>query len=103
MKPSAVSCTASWDAGDPEVRQLWRRRANGAWKSCVISCACWISHIDVWFFESEVDEPSKQIVEELIRLGIADDERPAGPVIGTDRREVRAKEREISHQRDPAQ
>jgi arginyl-tRNA synthetase len=37
--------------------------------------------IDVWFFESEVDEPSKLIVEELVRLGIADDERPDGPVI----------------------
>ena len=24
-------------------------------------------HIDVWFFESEVDEPAKAIVDELIR------------------------------------
>jgi len=38
--------------------------------------------IDVWFFESEVDEPSKAIVEELIARDIADDERPdGGPVI----------------------
>jgi arginyl-tRNA synthetase len=39
-------------------------------------------HIDVWFFESEVNEPAKEIVNELIALGIADDERPSGgPVI----------------------
>jgi len=39
-------------------------------------------HIDVWFFESEVDERAKAIVDELVALGIADDERPnGGPVI----------------------
>jgi len=38
--------------------------------------------IDVWFYESEADEPSKGIVEELIQKGIAEDERPqGGPVI----------------------
>jgi arginyl-tRNA synthetase len=37
--------------------------------------------MDIWFFESEVDEAAKQIVDELIRLGIADDERPDGAVI----------------------
>ncbi len=35
----------------------------------------------MWFFESDVDESAKLIVDELIRLGIADDERPDGPVI----------------------
>src|SRR6185503_14557383 len=38
-------------------------------------------NMDVWFFESEVDEPSKAIVDELIQKGIAEDERPTGPVI----------------------
>jgi arginyl-tRNA synthetase len=38
--------------------------------------------IDVWFYESDVDEPSKAIVDELIQKGIAEDERPqGGPVI----------------------
>jgi arginyl-tRNA synthetase len=37
--------------------------------------------IEVWFFESEVDEPAKRIVEELIDLGIADDERPQGGAV----------------------
>ena len=38
--------------------------------------------IDVWFYESDVDEPSKTIVDELLEKGIAEDERPeGGPVI----------------------
>jgi arginyl-tRNA synthetase len=38
--------------------------------------------IEVWFFESDVDEPAKKIVDELIERGIATDERAeGGPVI----------------------
>jgi len=37
--------------------------------------------IDVWFYESEVDEPSKVIIEELIAKGIAEDERPNGGAV----------------------
>ena len=39
-------------------------------------------HMDVFFFESEADAPAKEIVEELVRRGIAEDERGAGgPVL----------------------
>jgi arginyl-tRNA synthetase len=71
-----------WDAGDPEVRQLWR--VTRQWSLDELSAILDMLdiHIDVWFFESEVDEPSKAIVEELVSLGIAEDERPnGGPVI----------------------
>jgi arginyl-tRNA synthetase len=37
--------------------------------------------MDVWFYESEVDEPSKVIVDELIAKNIADDERPSGGAV----------------------
>ena len=37
--------------------------------------------MDAWFFESEEDEPSKAIVEELIDLDIATDERPEGGAV----------------------
>jgi len=37
--------------------------------------------MDVWLYESEADEPSKAIVEELIAKGIADDERPQGGAV----------------------
>ena len=70
-----------WDAGDPEVRQLWLETREWSLEELRDIFRMLDIHMDVWFFESEVDQPSKQIVEELIRLGIADDERPDGPVI----------------------
>lgn len=70
-----------WDAGDPYVRQLWQETRQ--WSLDELSDIFDILdiHMDVWFFESEVDEPSKAIVDELIRLGIADDERPSGGAV----------------------
>jgi arginyl-tRNA synthetase len=39
-------------------------------------------NMDVWFFESEANKLGKEIVDELIAKGIAEDERPqSGPVI----------------------
>lgn len=70
-----------WDAGDPEVRALWLETREWSLEELREILNRLGIRIDVWFFESDVDEPAKQIVEELIRLGIADDERPDGPVI----------------------
>lgn len=72
----------AWDAGDPEVRQLWRETRQ--WSLDELDAILELLNIkmDVYFFESEADEPSKEIVEELIQLGIADDERSSGgPVL----------------------
>lgn len=70
-----------WDAGDPEVRQIWMITREWALEELRAILTMMDIHIDVWFYESQVDEPAKEIVKELIRLGIADDERPNGPVI----------------------
>jgi arginyl-tRNA synthetase len=70
-----------WDAGDPEIRQLWLRTREWSLEEFRDILNTLDIHIDVWFFESQVDKSAKQIVEELIRLGIADDERPDGPVL----------------------
>lgn len=70
-----------WDAGDPEVRELWLRTREWSLEELRDVLRMLDIKIDVWFYESDVDEPSKEIVEELVRLGIADDERPDGPVI----------------------
>jgi arginyl-tRNA synthetase len=70
-----------WDAGDAEVRELWRRTREWSLEELRDILKMLDIHIEEWFFESEVDESAKQIVEELIRLGIADDERPNGPVV----------------------
>ncbi|NOY99472.1 MAG: arginine--tRNA ligase [Chloroflexi bacterium] len=70
-----------WDAGDPEVRELWRVTREWSLDELRDILRMLDIDIDVWFFESEVDESAKEIVDELIAKGIADDERPEGAVI----------------------
>ncbi len=71
-----------WDAGDPYLRELWLETRQWSMEELDDILSMMDVEIDVWFFESDVDEPSKAIVEELIARGIADDERPeGGPVI----------------------
>jgi arginyl-tRNA synthetase len=71
-----------WDAGDPEVRKLWLETRQWSMEELKDILSMLDVKIDVWFFESEVDEPSKVIVDELISRGIATDERATGgPVI----------------------
>lgn len=70
-----------WDAGDPYVRNLWLETREWSMVELHDILKMMDVKIDVWFYESEVDEPSKKIVDELIARGIADDERPSGPVI----------------------
>ncbi|MCX6070274.1 MAG: arginine--tRNA ligase, partial [Chloroflexi bacterium] len=70
-----------WDTGDPAVRELWRRTRQWSLDELQDILALLDIKIDVFFYESEADEPAKAIVEDLIRRGVAEDERPAGPVI----------------------
>jgi arginyl-tRNA synthetase len=70
-----------WDAHDPYVRELWRVTREWSLEEFRDILRMLDVNMDVWFYESEVDEPSKAIVEELIEKGIAEDERPTGPVI----------------------
>ncbi len=69
-----------WDEGDPHVRELWHKTRQWSLDELADILRILDINIDVYFFESEVDEPAKQIAEELIQLGIAEDERPDGPV-----------------------
>lgn len=70
-----------WDASDPYVRQLWQMTREWSLEELRDILHMLDIHIDVWFFESEVDEPAKAIVEELIARGIAEDERPQGGAV----------------------
>lgn len=70
-----------WDTGDPAVRELWRVTRDWSLAELHEILRMLNINIDVFFYESEADEPSKAIVDELIAKGIATDERPAGPVI----------------------
>jgi arginyl-tRNA synthetase len=71
-----------WDAGDLNVRSLWLETREWSLEEFRDILSILGVEMDVWFFESEVDESSKEIVNELIERGIAEDERPeGGPVI----------------------
>jgi len=70
-----------WNARNPVVLELWLKTRQ--WSLDELNDIFNILEIkmDVWFFESEVDEPAKAIVEELVARGIADDERPQGGAV----------------------
>ena len=70
-----------WDAGDPEVRALWLETREWSLEEMRDILNTLDVKMDVWFYESEVDEPSKGIVEELVARGIATDERPQGGAV----------------------
>jgi arginyl-tRNA synthetase len=70
-----------WDAGDKSVRELWKRTREWSLDEMRDILHMLDVKMDVWFYESEVDEPSKIIVDELIAKGIATDERPSGGAV----------------------
>ena len=70
-----------WDAGDEYVRNLWRETREWSLEELREVLKMLDVKMDVWFYESEVDEPSKVIVDELIAKDIATDERPSGGAV----------------------
>jgi arginyl-tRNA synthetase len=70
-----------WDAYDPYVRELWLKTRQWSLDELNDIFSMLGIKMDVWFFESEVDQPAKAIVEELVARGIADDERPQGGAV----------------------
>jgi arginyl-tRNA synthetase len=71
-----------WDAGDPYVRELWRVTREWSLDEFRDILNMLDIKMDVWFYESEANKLGKEIVEELIAKGIAEDERAqGGPVI----------------------
>jgi len=70
-----------WDAGDAYVRELWKTTREWSLEELRDILHMLDIKIDVWFYESEVDEPSKAIVGELIEKNIAEDERPQGGAV----------------------
>jgi arginyl-tRNA synthetase len=71
-----------WEAHDPYVRELWDTLREWALEEFRDVLRMLDVNMDVWFYESEANELGKEIVEELIAKGIAEDERSqGGPVI----------------------
>jgi len=70
-----------WDAHDKYVRELWLKTREWSMDELRDILRILDVKMDVWFFESDVDEPAKTIVNELIAKGIADDERSEGGAV----------------------
>jgi arginyl-tRNA synthetase len=70
-----------WDIGDKYVRDLWLKTREWSLDELRDILHMLDVKIDVWFYESEVDEPSKAIIQELIQKNIAEDERPQGGAV----------------------
>ena len=72
---------ARWDRRDPEVVALWEKTRRWSMEGFEQIYRRLGTHFDIIYYESEVEEPGKVLVEELIRRGLAIDERPTGPVV----------------------
>ena len=71
-----------WDAGDAYVHELWRVTREWALDEFRDVLRMLDVKMDVWFYESEANKLGREIVDELIAKGIAEDERATGgPVI----------------------
>ncbi len=71
-----------WDNRDPEIVALWEKTRQWSLDGFAEIYGVLGENFDVLFFESEVEEPGKILVDELIERGLAIDEREdGGPVV----------------------
>jgi arginyl-tRNA synthetase len=70
-----------WDAGDEEIRTLWLKTRDWSMAGFEQTYQLLGEHFDRIYFESEVEDSGKLLVEDLIERGIAEDGRPENPVI----------------------
>ena len=72
---------SEWDERDPDVVALWEKTRHWSLEGFQQIYDLLGVNFDRIYYESEVEESGKEMVAELIAKGIAEDERPDGPVI----------------------
>jgi len=70
-----------WDNRDLEITALWQETRNWSLEAFAEVYQLLGIEFDKVYFESEVEDSGKEIVQQLIDKGIAKDERPEGAVI----------------------
>ncbi len=70
-----------WDQRDPEVVALWQETRQWSLDGFEEIYRQLNIPFDIYYFNSQVEHPGKEIVNELIAKGIAQDERPDGAVV----------------------
>ncbi|MDD2521797.1 MAG: arginine--tRNA ligase [Anaerolineaceae bacterium] len=72
---------ARWDAGDEHIHDLWLQTRQWSMDGFAQVYELLGEHFDRIYFESDVEDSGKEIVDRLIESGIATDGRPENPVI----------------------
>ncbi|MFZ3152020.1 MAG: arginine--tRNA ligase [Anaerolineaceae bacterium] len=72
---------ARWDQHDPDVLALWKQTREWSLQGFNQVYDLLGEHFDRIYFESEVEEPGKVMVDQLIKSGLAQDGRPKEPVV----------------------
>ncbi|MBE3038057.1 MAG: arginine--tRNA ligase [Chloroflexi bacterium] len=75
------SLYARWDQRDPEIVALWERTREWSLEGFRQMYAALDVRFDVYYFNSQEEKPGKEVVEELVRRGIATDERAQGGAV----------------------
>lgn len=70
-----------WDERDSEVVKLWEETRQWSLMGFYDIYETLNIYFDVYYFNSQMEKPGKQIVQELIEKNIATDERPEGAVV----------------------
>ncbi len=72
---------ARWERRDADIVDLWKKSREWSMEGFHQFSEMMGVCFDRIYFESEVEEPGKEMVKTLIQAGLAQDERPEGPVI----------------------
>lgn len=72
---------ARWDQRDPEVVALWEETRQWSMEHFKEMYAILDIHFDRWYSNSQMEQPGKVVVQQLIVEGIAEDERPDGGTV----------------------
>ena len=70
-----------WERRDPDIVALWERTRQWSLDGFAEIYTTLDVRFDHFFYESEVEEPGKEIVEELVANGMATDERATGGTV----------------------
>ncbi len=81
LEPEMRALFKRWDAREPELMALWEKTRQWSIAGFDDAYAALDIRFDKYYWQSELDEPGKQVVDELIARGIAADERPEGSVV----------------------
>jgi len=72
---------ARWDRRDPEIVSLWEETRQWSLDGFDQLYHELDIKFDIYYFNSQMEDPGKKIVDDLIDRQIAVDERPDGPVV----------------------